>query len=106
MSNIMEQLKEGRRDVPVRRLILTSNPDCEESAEDCISMIESFNKYPETKGLHVDLYTAKIVEAGEDTLVIRKGNILLEIEYIDKATTYMILERSEGVEPSLPEGEP
>ena len=81
------------RDVPVKSIVLTINPDCKDSANTCLGIIKAIEEDEDTRGLRITICSAKMVDVGEeDELLIRKGNILVEVLYVDEVVSYTLME--------------
>ena len=92
-------IKYEERGVDVKAIVLTTNPECKESFKDCMSILETLAKDKDTRELHVVLAKSKLVYLGdkdEDHLIIQKGNILVEIVYVDDYSSYTMLEAKGG----------
>jgi len=79
------------RDVPVRSVTLTSNPDDKYAVKDCMRIAQELSEDDETAGLPVSIRRAKLVKAGEDDLLVNKGSIMVEIRYVDNVINYTLL---------------
>jgi len=79
------------RDVPVKRIVLTSNPDDEETLMHCLSIAKDLAEDEDTKDLNVSFARSKLVTAGEDDILVREGSILVEIHYMDNQVSFTLM---------------
>jgi len=79
------------RDVPVRSIVLTTNPEDKVAIKDCMRIEQDLNENADTEGLPVAFRRAKLVKAGEDDLLVAKGSIMVEIHYMDNVINYTLL---------------
>ena len=83
------------RNVPVKGIKLVANPDDKEGVMDCLMLMKSLAEDEETKLAPVNLGTARMVNTGEDDVLIHPGSILLEMHYMDNCINYTLLCRGD-----------
>jgi len=81
------------REVDVRSVVVTVNPEDGKSFKDAVEILKSLS---EVEGLKSYVTKARLVSTGEenDDIIIRKGNILMAVEYVDNVVHYTLLEPS------------
>lgn len=90
------------RDVPVKGIKLVANPDDKEGLRDCYELMKSLAEDKETKLAPVNLKIARMVNTGEDDVLIHPGSILLEMHYMDNCINYTLLCRGDEDEDGIP----
>jgi len=89
------------RDVPVKGIKLIANPSDKEGVRDCLMLMKSLAEDEETRLAPVNLGVARMVNTGEDDVLIHPGSILLEMHYMDNCINYTLLCRGDGNEDGI-----
>jgi len=83
------------REVPIVGLVFITNPEARESLRDVLELIKMIREDPETRDLNVGLSKARLIDIDEqETIVIMKNSIIMEIHYEDRVTQYTVLENT------------